>query len=552
MRLRNVPGSRDKIAADDHVIKNPEEIRGRWAGYFGDGLPIHLEIGMGKGRFVMDMAELHPHIHYIGIEMYSSVLVRALEKMEERSLENVHFIRMNAEYICQVFGPGEVEKIYLNFSDPWPKERHVKRRLTSRQFLERYENILSDKGSLAFKTDNQGLFSFSLEEIEDKGWILEKNTFDLHHSNFLEGNVMTEYEEKFAGQGKPICMLEARPPLGKAKNSDHVKANRIKANKVKVNELPANEENAKAKTETPVKNIKDNEGHNNGHDKKASWLAAIDLDGTLLRSDSTLSDYTRAVLSRARENQVLVVPASGRSYRSISRLVQDIPGIDYIIGGNGNIVTQVKNEEILHSVEIPRDTMYRLYQLLRDHNGFMELYCGNDSYVEKDRIHVLYDSPLPDSFCDSMMATAIPMLSTGLLLRTGVMVVNKVHTAFADPDQLKVFEEVLEKEFDDLTVTHPSLYNMEIFPSCSNKDEAIRVVAEKENIPRDHIIGIGDSHNDLAMIQYAAVGIAVENGMDVLKEAADYISASNDDDGPAKVLEMVYAGKLNELLASQK
>ena len=163
MRLRNVPGSRDRIAANSHVIKNPEEIRGSWAGYFGDGLPIHLEIGMGKGRFVMDMARLHPEIHYIGIEMYSSVLVRALEKIDEDPLENVHFIRMNAEYICQAFGPGEVEKIYLNFSDPWPKERHTKRRLTSRQFLERYENIFSDNGSLGFKTENKYLFDFSLE-----------------------------------------------------------------------------------------------------------------------------------------------------------------------------------------------------------------------------------------------------------------------------------------------------------------------------------------------------------------------------------------------------
>ena len=211
MRLRNVPGSRDRIAANSHVIKNPEEIRGSWADYFGDDLPIHLEIGMGKGRFVMDMARLHPEIHYIGIEMYSSVLVRALEKIDEDPLENVHFIRMNAEYICQVFGPGEVEKIYLNFSDPWPKERHVKRRLTSRQYLERYENILSENGSLAFKTDNQDLFTFSLEEIKEKDWILDQSTFDLHHSGCLDGNVMTEYEEKFAGQGKPICMLEARP-----------------------------------------------------------------------------------------------------------------------------------------------------------------------------------------------------------------------------------------------------------------------------------------------------------------------------------------------------
>ena len=141
-------------------------------------------------------------------EKYSSVLVRALEKMEENPLENLHFIRMDAENIVNVFEKGEVDQIYLNFSDPWPKDRHAKRRLTSRQFLERYHNILKEEGRVIFKTDNRPLFDFSLEEVKEAGWTLEKSTFDLHHSEYVEGNIMTEYEEKFVAKGNPICMLQ--------------------------------------------------------------------------------------------------------------------------------------------------------------------------------------------------------------------------------------------------------------------------------------------------------------------------------------------------------
>lgn len=162
---------------------------------------------MGKGRFLMEMAKLHPDIHYIGIEKYSSVLVRALEKMEEEPLPNIHFLRMDAEYITQYFDKGEVAEIYLNFSDPWPKDRHAKRRLTSRQFLARYDEILADDGKVIFKTDNRGLFDFSLEEVKEAGWILDYATFDLHHSEYLNGNVMTEYEEKFVNLGNPICKM---------------------------------------------------------------------------------------------------------------------------------------------------------------------------------------------------------------------------------------------------------------------------------------------------------------------------------------------------------
>ena len=155
MRLINVKGSREQIAANEYTIKDAEQIKGQWKDYFQDGKPIQLEIGMGKGKFLMQLAEKNPQIHYIGIEKYSSVLVRALEKMEENPLENLHFIRMDAENIVNVFEKGEVDQIYLNFSDPWPKDRHAKRRLTSRQFLERYHNILKEEGRVIFKTDNR-------------------------------------------------------------------------------------------------------------------------------------------------------------------------------------------------------------------------------------------------------------------------------------------------------------------------------------------------------------------------------------------------------------
>lgn len=208
MRLRNVKGSREQIAASEYAIKEAEKIKGHWAEYLKDNKPLQLEIGMGKGRFLMELAEKNPDIHCIGIEKYSSVLVRALEKMEENPLENLHFIRMDAEEIVNIFEKGEVDQIYLNFSDPWPKERHAKRRLTSRQFLNRYQNILKERGRVIFKTDNRELFDFSLEEIKEAGWTLEKCTFDLHHSEYVEGNIMTEYEAKFVAQGKPICMLQ--------------------------------------------------------------------------------------------------------------------------------------------------------------------------------------------------------------------------------------------------------------------------------------------------------------------------------------------------------
>ena len=210
MRLRNVPGARDVMAANEYVFTEPEGMAGTWSQIFGNNNPVHIEIGMGKGRFITTLASMNPDINYVGIEKYSSVLLRAVEKQDELCLPNLRFIRMDAENITSVFGKEEVDRIYLNFSDPWPKDRHAKRRLTSRQFFARYDEILKSNGRVEFKTDNRPLFDFSVEEVNEAGWKLSVCTYDLHNDEKLvEGNVMTEYEERFSSQGNPICKLVA-------------------------------------------------------------------------------------------------------------------------------------------------------------------------------------------------------------------------------------------------------------------------------------------------------------------------------------------------------
>ena len=209
MRLRNVKGSREKIAATDYVIHDEETMKGRWHEVFGNDNPIHIEIGMGKGQFIMELARRNPDINYIGIEKYSSVLLRGLQKRAELELPNIYFMRIDALELSDVFAAEEVDRIYLNFSDPWPKDRHAKRRLTSDRFLSVYDKILKKDGRIEFKTDNQELFRYSLESIPEAGWRVDEFTFDLHNSAMAEGNVMTEYEMKFCSEGKPICKLVA-------------------------------------------------------------------------------------------------------------------------------------------------------------------------------------------------------------------------------------------------------------------------------------------------------------------------------------------------------
>ena len=205
MRLRNIAGSREMIAASDYVIHEPKEYKGNWKEVFGNSRPVRVEIGMGKGRFIMDLARTNPDINYVGIEKYSSVLLRGIQKMEADPLPNLYFIRMDAEEITEVFGREEVDRIYLNFSDPWPKDRHAKRRLPSREFLHRYNEILRKDGVIEFKTDNHDLFRFALKELEPAGWRLNQVTENLHYDEeMMQNNVMTEYEERFTSMGNPI------------------------------------------------------------------------------------------------------------------------------------------------------------------------------------------------------------------------------------------------------------------------------------------------------------------------------------------------------------
>lgn len=212
MRLRNIPGAREIVAQDERCFDTGDETAGKWSGIFGRKAPLMAEIGMGKGRFIIDMALKHPDIDFIGIERYESVMIKALQKLDRMKREgsavpdNIRFIRMDAADIGNFFNPEELDRIYLNFSDPWPKERHAKRRLESRQFLKIFGQVLKKEGIIEFKTDNTGLFDFALSELEPAGWELLYSTYDLHSDpEAMKDNVMTEYEEKFSSTGNKIC-----------------------------------------------------------------------------------------------------------------------------------------------------------------------------------------------------------------------------------------------------------------------------------------------------------------------------------------------------------
>lgn len=209
MRLRNIKNANERLAQNERdFVANPESFKGCWNQAFVNDNPIHIEIGMGKGQFLTQLALQNPNINYIGIEKFTSVQLRASEKLSELELTNVRLINVDAKNLNEYFEKGEVDRIYLNFSDPWPKNAHAKRRLTSNRFLPVYHDILTLDGEIHFKTDNRLLFEFSLESLNNYGLILSNISLDLHNSNF-EGNIMTEYEEKFSKFG-PIYRLEAK------------------------------------------------------------------------------------------------------------------------------------------------------------------------------------------------------------------------------------------------------------------------------------------------------------------------------------------------------
>lgn len=208
MRLRNKPWAKDALASHpEMIIQDPAQWKGRWHERFGNNNPIHIEIGSGKGQFVSGMARQNPNINYIGIEIQESVLVVALEKALAADVPNLQLLHVNGGQVTDYFEDGEVDQIYLNFSDPWPKKRHAKRRLTHESFLVGYEKVLPPFGELHFKTDNRGLFEYSLASFSQFGLVLKQVWLDLHQVEF-PGNVMTEYEEKFSAKGHPIYRVE--------------------------------------------------------------------------------------------------------------------------------------------------------------------------------------------------------------------------------------------------------------------------------------------------------------------------------------------------------
>jgi len=205
MRLRHIAKALPIIEASPFVEHDPKGCRGHWAERFGNTNPIRIEVGMGKGKFITTLAQMNPDVNYIGIEKADSVLFRALQKQEELKLPNLILILLNADELALVFAKEEIDRIYLNFSDPWPKDRHAERRLTSKRYLNIYKNILAYGGQIEFKTDNHALFDYSLESAPLAGWNVRETTYDLHNSEYAEGNVMTEYEERFSSVGNPIC-----------------------------------------------------------------------------------------------------------------------------------------------------------------------------------------------------------------------------------------------------------------------------------------------------------------------------------------------------------
>ncbi|MBG7716844.1 tRNA (guanosine(46)-N7)-methyltransferase TrmB [Enterococcus faecium] len=210
MRVRNRPGAAEMLAAHPNfVISDPTLWKGKWNELFENDHPIHIEIGMGKGQFITGMAKAHPEINYIGVEMQVSVVSIALDKLIEQPLPNLKLLHVDGSALTEYFADSEVDQIYLNFSDPWPKKRHEKRRLTYKTFLAVDEQILRPNGEIHFKTDNQGLFEYSLASFSQYGMILKQVWLDLHQSQF-EGNIMMEYEEKFSSKGQRIYRVEAQ------------------------------------------------------------------------------------------------------------------------------------------------------------------------------------------------------------------------------------------------------------------------------------------------------------------------------------------------------
>lgn len=199
------------VTISDELKRVGATMKGHWHEIFGRTAPLHVELGTGKGKFISEMAERHPEINFVGIESQQDVLYYVAKKVREKNLTNVRLLVFDINHLLESFAPGEIDRLYINFCDPWPKVRHAKRRLTHAEFLEKYRIVLAKQGEIFFKTDNRILFDFSLEQIAESGLQMDKVTFDLHNSDFT-GNIMTEYETKFSGLGTKINRCEIKFP----------------------------------------------------------------------------------------------------------------------------------------------------------------------------------------------------------------------------------------------------------------------------------------------------------------------------------------------------
>ncbi|MFE1628333.1 tRNA (guanosine(46)-N7)-methyltransferase TrmB [Brevibacillus reuszeri] len=209
MRLRNIPGAESALREYPTFVDNPVSYKGRWKDRFGNDNPIHIEIGCGKGRFINTLAERHPDVNFIAVELKAEVVLRAVQRTEYREIPNLAFVQFDASKLTELFADHEVSRLYLNFSDPWPKTRHAKRRLTYASFLQTYRQVLKEDGEIHLKTDNEPLFEFSLNQFAGERFQMRNITFDLHQSKLAADNVMTEYEERFSSRGQRIYRVEA-------------------------------------------------------------------------------------------------------------------------------------------------------------------------------------------------------------------------------------------------------------------------------------------------------------------------------------------------------
>lgn len=210
MRLRYVDNAHEQIEAHERLLVKPEQYKGKWPTLFKQTGPLYVEFGAGKGSFIINKAEQIKEANFLAFERNAKVVYKSLAKLETITHDNFYIVCADVTDVEAIFPKNSVDRIYLNFSDPWPKDRHAKRRLTHEGFLNKYKEILKEHGEVHFKTDNDDLFAFSVEEFKRMGWDLLVVTEDLHNSEYLEGNIMTEYEEKFSSQGKNINKLIAR------------------------------------------------------------------------------------------------------------------------------------------------------------------------------------------------------------------------------------------------------------------------------------------------------------------------------------------------------